>query len=190
MIFLPVAILALENDGDRAFMTGLYLDTRALMYKKAKRMLRGEQDVEDVINDALEALIKKIDLLKGFDSCTLRAYVVSTIRNTALNYLNHKKRQGERVIPDGDEALESIPARAAGLDADLIRKQDLDALKKALMLLPERERDLLTMKYLDELKDREIAAVFGIKPGSVRAYLTKARRHAQEVLKELMDDGR
>ena len=40
------------------------------------------------------------------------------------------------------------------------------------------------MKYYEELSDREIARLLGINSGSVRTYLTRARRKLGDILKE------
>lgn len=186
MILLPIAILGMENASDRAFMAQLYMDYRTYMYNVSKKILFDEREVEDAINDASESLIKKIDLLKTMDSCTLRAYVVSTIRNTSLNRLKSKKRLGKRAYLAGDEVFLGIAALGEDVDAGVIGAQRIDVIKQMLVRLPERDRDVLTMKYLNDLKDAEIAQALGIKPGSVRAYLTAARRHAQELMKEML----
>lgn len=186
MLLLPIAILGMENASDRVFMAQLYMDNRKFMYKVSMKILRDEREVEDAINDACEALIKKIDFLQTLDSCSLRAYVVSTIRNVSLNHARRKKKQSEHAYMAGDEAFLGIAAPGEDVDAGVIGAQRIGALKQMLASLPERERDVLTMKYLNELKDAEIAQALGIKPGSVRAYLTTARRHAQAVMKEML----
>jgi len=60
----------------------------------------------------------------------------------------------------------------------------LPTLKRALSALPEKEMTLLQMKYVAEVPDEQIAKELGIKRASIRSYLTNARRHAREILKE------
>ena len=62
--------------------------------------------------------------------------------------------------------------------------RDIRQMADALLRLPDRERELLRMKYYEELSDREIARLLGINSGSVRTYLTRARRHLGDILKE------
>ena len=42
---------------------------------------------------------------------------------------------------------------------------------------------LFYLKYLLELPDEEIAQRLGISPGSVRTYLSRARKHARKLIK-------
>lgn len=48
--------------------------------------------------------------------------------------------------------------------------------------LDEQTRYLLNARYLMESSDAEIAAQLGISAGSVRTYLTRARRKAYELM--------
>ena len=65
---LPVIILSIENDDDREFMTGLYYQYNRLIYSEAKKILGSDSDAEDVLQDVLEKLIDKLDVLRGLES--------------------------------------------------------------------------------------------------------------------------
>jgi RNA polymerase sigma-70 factor (ECF subfamily) len=180
----PIAILAIENDDDREYMEKLYIDHRQIMYKKAYFMLCNQQDAEDVINTACVALINNLSRLRDFDSCTLRAYIVSTIRNTAINCINKRNRISAHSVPDADAAFERVAPENQAPDSRIIQQAELEALKQALKTLPEKEMTLLQMKYVTEAPDEQIAKELGIRRASIRSYLTNARRHARAILKE------
>jgi len=180
----PIAIAAIKNDDDRTFMEQLYIKHRKIMYKTAYSMLRNDQDIEDIINTACISIIGKIDRLRGFDSCTLQAYLVSTIKNTAINFIKKRDRIRDHTASDPDSAFATAVSNDPEVDRDLLRRLDLENLKQALRNLPEQEMTLLQMKYVLDLPDEQIAKEFGIKRASVRSYLSKARRHAREILKE------
>ena len=80
------------------------------------------------------------------------------------------------------EAPDAADAETA--EAGLLRADEAEAMADALLRLPDRERELLRMKYYEELSDREIARLLGINSGSVRTYLTRARRKLGDILKE------
>lgn len=66
---------------------------------------------------------------------------------------------------------------------------EMDVLREALSRLPENERLLLTMKYVDESSDKEIAAILHIGQDSVLMYLSRARKHLLALFKEVEEDG-
>ncbi len=64
MLIIPVAILAIESEEDRSFMTGIYTKHRALMLKVAWSFFGTKPDVEDTVAESCVALIKKLTDLR------------------------------------------------------------------------------------------------------------------------------
>ena len=60
---LPLILTTIENSDDRALMEELYLQYHQLMYAQALRILNNS----DAAEDAVEALIKKIPLLRTME---------------------------------------------------------------------------------------------------------------------------
>ena len=177
-MMMPLALLTIEDDDDRAFMTQLYQKYSGLMYRVAYDLVQDHNDAQDIVNDVIVRLIDKIPLLREKESCVLRSYVVSAIRRTSLNVL---KKRGRKALLD-DEVLADVPDDHATVEADAIALASQAEIAAALGRLPERERNLLRWKYFEEYTDEEIGALLGIGKDSVRAYLTKARRHMRALL--------
>ena len=181
---LPLARMSIGREDERAFMNTLYQTHKAIMYRQALSILHEKDSVEDVVGDACVALIGKISLIRSMNCYTLRAYIVSTVRNTAINFIARRDRQGKYAFLDAGDAVEKVSSATPEVLDTLIRREEIDRLKDAISVLPEHERLALTMKYLDELPDRDIASVLGIQPASVRSCLMRARRHVYEQMKE------
>lgn len=180
---LPLAIASLQNEEERAFMAKLYSDHKKLMYAKAFSIVRDHAQAEDVVGEACIALIDKISLIRAMSGYTLRAYVVSTIRNTAINFVVRRDRQSRYAFLDDGDALGGVRSSGPEVLDTLVRREQIDAMKRAILRLPEHERTAITMKYLDQMSDREIADTLGIGPDSVRSCLMRARRHVKEQMK-------
>lgn len=181
MVFIPFAILSIGIEDDRAFMIRLYLDYRWLMYKVALRIVREPQLAEDMVSLTVCEMIDNLEKIRAVDCCKLKPYIVSFVRNVSIDFVRKRNRQGKYFFLTDDEPE---TASEDAVDENLIREAEIDALKKGLACLPENERLLLTMKYLDGLADEEIANRLGIARASVRTYLTRARRHLCQLLKE------
>ncbi len=178
---IPIMLLFVGDESDREFFERLYVDYRLLMLRKAYAILNDYHEAEDAMNMAWLALLKKITLLREFDSCSLRSYIVSTIRNTSLNLLRQKRCVS---IEDMNAAFDVIPSNEPELDERLLQKDAVDELTRFLEGLPKRDLLILEMKYVQELSDKEIARELNIQVDSVRTYLTRARRRAKKILKE------
>lgn len=178
---MPILFLFIGNESDREFFERLYMDYRILMLRKAYAILKDDYEAEDALNMAWLALLKKTALLRDFDSCTLRSYLISTIRHTSLNLLRQKRRV---MIEDMEAAFDVLPSNEPQLDEGLLQRDAVDELMHFLECLPKRDLLILEMKYVQELSDEEIARVLNIRKASVRTYLMRARRRAEKVLKE------
>ena len=189
MILFPAVIAAIENDDDRAFMEKLYLDHRYLMFKVARGIVDSPHAAEDMVAEACVSLIENIDTLRKINSCKLRSYIVSTVRNASIDYVRKRNRRSRYGFStDKDDVLASA-VETEEIDDALIRQAESEKLRRALGMIHEKERKVLQMKYFDLLQDAEIAQRMEIKPNSVRSYLTKARRSLKEALKEVECSG-
>lgn len=65
-----------------------------------------------------------------------------------------------------------------------LSKERQEELHKAIMQLPERQRQILEMTYWMEMKSNEIAAQLNMAPSSVRVALKQARDRLRELLGE------
>lgn len=120
MISAPTMLLFMEDDSDRAFMEQLYIDHAKLMYAAAISTLGNAMDAEDAVHEAILRLNDKIALLRGLDSCTLRRYIVVTVRRVAINFGIKKGR--DRSVSMDQEIIDSkevmIYEEEAGISAD------------------------------------------------------------------------
>ena len=76
-----------DDPREAEFMIWLYHEFKPLMFATAKKYVSNPQDCEDVVQDSLERLVKKISLLRQKERCVLACYVVLTVRNTSINHL-------------------------------------------------------------------------------------------------------
>ena len=161
-----------------------------LLTALARRMLARrtgrakDADVDEVVAEVFLALVRRDRILlhRYNPRYRLSTYLGVITRTEVLRLL----RRGNR-LPHGLEDAARIPAREGAGDApraleERERTQAIHGLRAALEELPERDRLLLTMKYLDGLDYRSIGAALGLNPESVGQFLTRAKsRLAQRV---------
>ena len=169
----------IENDEDRMFMESVYLEYARLMYAQALKITRNGEEAQDVVSDAMMALMKKIDLLRTLPCNKLQAYVVITVKHTAINLFHQKKRRQA----EGSDVLENLPG-LDNTDQPLLARAGVENIKNAIAALPEREKEIMLMRYFRELTDEEIAAETGLRPVSVRVHISRARKHLAQLLSE------
>lgn len=176
---IPLVLMTIENDEDRQFMEDLYLTYHSLLYGVALRVTRSDDAAQDAVSDSLVALMKKIPLLRSLESNKLRAYIVITVRHTAITHLNRGRREFA-----ADDASFSDLSDGFRVDDQVLSAAGVEGIKRAVRQLPPRERDVMLMRYFREMTDEEIARELGLRPVSVRVQLSRARRHLAEILEK------
>ena len=84
--------------------------------------------------------------------------------------------------------MNRIPAEGS-VDDHILQTAEVEVLQKGIARLHPRERTLLLIKYVDEKNDKEIASILNIGQDSVRVYLSRARKHLLQIVKEVEENG-
>lgn len=130
----------------------------------------------------METVIGKVVLLRSLERGPMVTYLVLTVRSSAIDLLRRRGVEGR--LFTGEEAGDEQSDPSAPADERLIRAENREDTKRLLEKLPESDRLVLEGRYFLELSDEELAGKLGVTGGSVRVKLTRARRHAREILEK------
>lgn len=175
---LPLVIMAIEDEDDKAFMTWLYLQYRRLIYSEVRKITGNTDEVEDLLQSVVEKLIEKLSLLRGMEQNKLVNYIISTSKNTAYNSLRGKDRG---ILWEEQEAL-ADPAPAP--EDQIIAQEDLYRLAHVWGDLDERTQYLLSAKYILKKSGKEIAGNLNMPSDNVRTALVRAKRKARQAMEQ------
>lgn len=134
-------------------------------------------DLDDVVQESYLRLIRAREAGKvGY----AKAYLFTTARNFALDLF----RRREVVTIEGVADIGALPVleeRPHVADA-VARQQELDLLAEAVRELPDRCRQVMTLRLLYGFSHKEIAAELRISEHTVKAQLAKGMRRCGEFL--------
>lgn len=170
-----------DNPEDAAFMVWLYNEFKPLMFSTAKKYVSNMEDCEDIVQDSLERLMKKISLLRQKQRCVLACYVVYTVRNTSINHLR-KQASEQKLFTNMSDRFEEPVSPEPSLDDWLMLVEIKEGLYQIWDQLTWEEQLLLAGKYILEYSDAEIAVQLGCAPASIRMKLTRVRRKARKLM--------
>ncbi len=83
-------------------------------------------------------------------------------------------RQTQSHAVDVDEASEWLPSGARSVEQQLLAKERVGQVAKAVEGLSERQRTVFLLRYVEELELSEIARTTGLNEGTVKAHLSRA----------------
>ena len=136
-------------------------------------------DVDDLVQESYARLLRAKEA--GRISYA-KAFLFTTARNAALDFFRRKKVVSIEGIADLGElsVLEDRPDAAETVN----KQQELDLLSQAIQSLPDRCRQVLTLRLVYGLAHKEIAADLGISEHTVKAQLAKGMRRCAEYFQE------
>lgn len=138
------------------------------------------EDAEDVHQDVWLAVYRGIGGLanpRGF-----RTWLFQTTRHRAIDFLRRRKRERELLEDVASDLAIVGDATPDATDDAWFGNIDDAALESALLGIPPPQREVLLLRYRDELSYAEIAVVVGCPLGTVRTRLHHGRRRLQELL--------
>jgi RNA polymerase sigma-70 factor (ECF subfamily) len=154
------------------------------VYRVAVGVLDDEDEAEGVVQDTFLTLFEKIDHFEGRSS--LGTWLYRIAYNGSLDRV--RKRRPEQALadePDDDEGPFEPLVLADWSDApeELLTSAEAQAeLERAIGLLPQRLRGTFILREIEGLSTAETAEVLGIKPGTVKVQLHRARLLLREHL--------
>lgn len=178
---IPFVILTIESEDDRAYMTLIYQRHQALMLKTAWEYTRDKSDVEDIVSNSCVALINHLQLLRTLEEQHLRKYIVITVRSKALDLLRKQQKEILSTVPLEECAAHHFPS-PDNTEKKVLLLEELRQLQTLLQALPEKERDVLRLKYQHGLKHKEIAEQLGITEATVTTYVKRAKAFLQSAM--------
>lgn len=149
------------------------------VYWLVRRMVIDHDDSNDIVQDVFIKVWNNIDQFKG--ESELFTWIYRIASNECINFINKKKK---RSFFSWDNAGENL---ADKLTADALFDGDEAEIlfRKAILALPEKQQLVFNLKYFDELKYSEIAAITGTSEGALKASYHHAVKKIEEFIKHI-----
>ena len=160
--------------GDEEALALLYRRRHGGVYRFALQMSGSKSIAEDVTQEVFLFLMRDghvFDPARG----SLSAFLFGVARNHVLRRL----RVEQLLAPLGDESDEDVPTLHTSADLcpleDLTRAETIESVRKAVLSLPAKYREVVVLCELQEVSYGETAEILGCAIGTVRSRLHRAR---------------
>ncbi|HEY2962342.1 MAG TPA: RNA polymerase sigma factor [Pyrinomonadaceae bacterium] len=168
-------LLRLMLAGDEEALAQLYRRRQASVYRFALQMSGSKSIAEDVTQEVFLFLMRDghvFDPARG----SVSAFLLGVARNHVLRRLR-VEHQLSPLADDHDEegpAVQSSGNELCPLD-DLTRAETIEAVRKAVLSLPAKYREVVVLCELQDVSYVETAEILGCAIGTVRSRLHRAR---------------
>ena len=145
--------------------------------------LQSNEDVEDL---SIATFSKAFDKLKSYnDSFAFSTWINTIATNTLIDFFRKNNQKTISIDDKKEDDISTIEIIDNGLDPErnLIQKQKNLHIASLIHQLKPDYRELIILRYLDELSYAEIAEKLNMPLGSVKAKLFRARDLLLQILK-------
>lgn len=147
-------------------------DHGQMVFGAAWRVLGHTADTEDVVQEVF------LEAHRLWEGRTVRSWA-GLLRRLAACRAIDRLRQRKLTQPLAGLAL---PSNNGDPEAAAIEHELADRLREALAQLPERESEVFSLRYFEDLSYQQIAESLDITPGAVAQALHKARGKLETML--------
>jgi RNA polymerase sigma-70 factor (ECF subfamily) len=163
------------------------------VYRLARRMMGHDADAEDVTQDVLLQVVRKLDTFRG--EADLGTWLHRVTVNAALLYrrshAGRRQRQDEAaldMLPEGAPAHSPRPGYA-GPEQAVLDQERQEMIEQAIAGLPPMYRDVYRLSDVEQRSQNEIAGLLGLSLPAIKSRLHRARLMLREVLASYFAGG-
>lgn len=166
--------------GDERGYRGLLEHHREPIYRLVRNMVRDEEEAKDVTQ---QAFISGFAALKRFDTeQSFRTWMSRIAINKCRDWA--RKRAVRRLLWAGEaeEAMSVVADDRPGAERTSMAKLELSHVLHAIDKLPQRLREVIVLRGIEQLGQSESAQILNITPKAVETRLHRARTRLNEIL--------
>jgi RNA polymerase sigma-70 factor (ECF subfamily) len=149
------------------------------IYPKLYRFIyyrtNNETEAEDLTGDVMLKIAKALPRQRG----NFNGWIYRIARNTVIDFYRKKS------VRKGKMSVQEMPGELPDDSKDFTEQiLNEDALKKAMKILTERQKEVILLKFIEGYKNGEIAKIIGASEGAVKLLQFRALKKMREYFEE------
>ena len=169
-------IIARARRGDAGAFEQLVETYREQVYRIALRMCSNAADADEAAQEAFLAAWKGLPNFRGDSQFSTWLYQLTT--HAAIDLMRREKRQ--IAADDITEVSAADPAPSPQQQAEQSEQREI--VRDAILQLAPEQREVVVLRFMEELSYEEIGAVLKLPSGTVKSRLNRAKAQLKEIL--------
>jgi RNA polymerase sigma-70 factor (ECF subfamily) len=165
-------VLAVQR-GDRDAFASLLSRYQNRLYRYLLRWVREPATAEDLFQQTWVRVMENIlrfDPKRNFD-----AWLFAVARNIAIDHVRRRRPESlDEPVGDEQPLSERVSSNTPGALEQILRSERIELVQRVLEAQPLVYREILSLRFEEEMKLEEIAEVLAIPLGSVKSRLSRA----------------
>ena len=132
---------------------------------------------EDLCSEVFERAFVKMGSLRNDEAFSTWLFTIA--RNLVTS---HARKRGRETIVDPD-VMKSVVATNVSVENEVLVREEVAAVIECLKTFPQREQDIVSLKFDAELPNSQIAGIMKLSEPNVRVILFRTLRKLREMMK-------
>lgn len=168
-------LLQAMRTGDEEALAELYRRRQPGIFRFALQMCGAQELAEDITQEVFMVLIREAHTFDP-DRGSLSAFLMGIARHHVLRRLQRERFYVPMdAAPDNNTSSSQVLVSTVGPLDEMSRTESIEAVRRAVLALPERYREVVVLCDLQEMSYLEAAEILGCAIGTVRSRLHRAR---------------
>lgn len=180
-----VALVQSARKGNLDAFNELILHYQTQVYNLAFHLLQDGAAADDAAQDAFISAYKSLSKFRGG---SFRAWLLRIVSNACYDEMRRRKRRPSVSWDDfGEMEQEANPhlVDSGALPEEAVQQQELAALiERTMAKLSKDQRMVLLLVDRMDFSYQEVAEIMGVRLGTVKSRLARARKQMQSLLQE------
>lgn len=152
---------------------------QASFLRTSNRILRSEEDAEEVVQDAFVKIYKNAPKFKNVEGGTFKSWAFKILINTSINRY-HVLKRASKIFVELEDNDKNVPFKS--YHQDVFWEASIKAeIYKVLYEMPENLRETLHKYYFEEKSIKEIADMESKTAAAIKTRLFRARKYFKKI---------
>ncbi len=171
------------KQGDKQALRSLIEQYKHMVYTLALRIVKNEEEAEEVSQDTFLKIYQSIGSFKG--DAKLSTWIYRIAYHRSLDYVKKNKRKLQTTHLEWEQVTNIQLAEMTWDHLENLERRQL--IQTALGHLPGEDGVILSLFYFESLSLKEIAEVLNITINTVKVRLHRSRKRLASILEKMMD---
>ncbi|WP_420318124.1 RNA polymerase sigma factor [Ekhidna sp.] len=177
---IHAGLIAKCRENDRSAQFEIYKLYNKAMFNTALRITGGQDDAEDVLQDAFVSAFQNLNSYR--EDASFGAWLKRIVINKSLNHVQKAKKDLMLAEEIKEDASEYEPEKSEP-------NYTVDQIKNAMKELPSGFRTVLTLYLFEGYDHKEISEILGITESTSKSQYKRAKDKLKMIIKQEVNYG-
>lgn len=178
-------LLELYMSGDKSAISTLIDRHRRRVTDYVAMMVKDRDAADDIFQETIIKVMRVIDEGRYADNGKFLSWVLRIAHNQVIDHFRHARQKNNISESDaGFDILGTMKFSDETVEDQLVHEQIRDDLRRIIDRLPDEQREVVLMRYFDNLSFKEIAEESGVSINTALGRMRYALINLRKLIRE------